>query len=130
MKFRTFTPALLSLLFACGLFLCDSSGEPPVLSDLTLSPSDIAVGTPTTVRASLRYGDPDGDILEVLFAIQGPGADVTQTLPITGDRGTAGQLQVDLQLTLPAAGMYEVTLRIRDANGNTSAPIRGTLRSS
>jgi hypothetical protein len=50
---------ILFALAACG----DEDGTAPELSDFTITPAQVTTGVQTTLRGTVAFVDPDGDLL-------------------------------------------------------------------
>ena len=118
-----------ALLAGCGSDSA-SSGTPPTISALSITPMDVTVGMSNTLTASLTVDDPEGDESEVDVTIKIPSG-ASQALPPTMIQGagatTAVPLQVFLVLDPPTAGAYDLTFQCTDAEGNQSNALSTTV---
>lgn len=118
---------VLSLLLSVLVLGCGgderTAGSAPVVSGLTLEPSTATVGTLETMRGSLVFEDPDGDVLELHSAIVSP-AGAEMAVPaamVAGASGTtAGAVAVQLAIQFVMPGEHTVRVWLRDAQGNDS----------
>ena len=112
---------------------CDSDdadmGTPPSLEAFALDATDVVVGTPSVLRGTLEFTDPDGDLTEAELTLLEPsGAMATMATPIANAEGRT-EAVVELQLTIlaPTAGTYEVTAILHDAEGSASDPVTASF---
>jgi len=113
---------LLALCVAVGCEDAEDAGTPPSLDALELDATDVVAGSPSTLRGTLDFTDPDGDVTEAELTLSEPsGARSTVATPIVGVDGRT-EATVTLQVTVlaPTAGTYEVTAVLLDAQGNVS----------
>lgn len=116
---------LSALLGACASDARDG-GTSPTITDLELSPGESAVGGLETLRGTVRFEDPDADVLELHAALVEPSGSESDMPPVRvdGARGLAAgavSLQLAVQFAMP--GRHEVRVWLRDAEGNDSNPL-------
>jgi len=119
-------------LLGCSDDAADSSekGSAPTLVDVTLDKTEIAVGALETVKITITYSDPDGDVVKVGEQLVAPSG--TSQAPNTLDLAeAAGQKEgthaFALQLAAPAAGEAQVSFWLVDAQGNESGKVTRTI---
>ncbi len=121
-------PALLTALAACGEG--GSSVPAPTISDLYLAPSAVSVGELDTLTGTLLVTDVEGDASELDGTITLPGGQA-QALPPTPLQGASGLMAATvtftLDLTPPVAGTYQVSVVVKDAEGQSSNTLTTTL---
>lgn len=105
-----------------ALALAGCAGEPPSISNFTLSPVTIAAGEQTQVHGEVDFEDPDGDVADVVFGITFEGEDAGETSqPVAGAEGlTAGRALFIVALQPPEPGEIELSVRLVDEEGNES----------
>jgi hypothetical protein len=115
------TMLLLTWLAACSGD--GGSASAPTLSQLELEPTSVAVGQNAAIAGTVAFADADGDVAEVGMTVvlpDGRAQDVARTA-VTGTDGLeAGTLQLSLQLTPPAAGIYTLEVFVIDEAGHES----------
>jgi hypothetical protein len=131
---KTLFIASAALAFTGFLTACtqetSSDGEPPTISALTYTPEVVSVGELTSLSGSLHFEDADGDLLELHMEIgDGSGRSLVVTAtPISGVAGlTAGTVTLSLMVTMPSAGPHVLRVWVRDAQGQDSNALEGTL---
>jgi len=125
---------LLVVTAAAALFAAcaskSSSGSPPTVKDLVLTPTTLNVNTATKLNGSCTIEDPDGDIVGLSHTLTFPDG---HTVPLADTDFAAGgatsaAVVLEVQaLTLPAAGLYTVSVYARDAAGNRSPALTVAL---
>jgi hypothetical protein len=117
----------LSLAAACGTE--GTQGSAPVITDLTLDPTTVALGT-STLTARFTVNDADLDANAFLVHLTGPDR-VTRTLGPSTITNLAGRNNVvvmaRISLILNAAGAYTVELQVNDLAGHGSNRLGGTV---
>lgn len=109
-----------TILLALGLIWigCGADGgAAPVMSNLTLNPTEIDTGKSASITASFNFADADGDVAKVRVGVALPGGQTQErgTLDIQGASGvTAANAAVLLALTPPSDGTYTFTLTLID----------------
>ena len=123
---RTSLLLIASLLVACT----DESGSAPEISDLTFSPTTLAVGQQSTVSGQLQFSDPDGDPAQLGFEVILPDQSLT-TLPMANLQGvssaTEGPVGWAVIIAPPATGTYRFFVWIRDSEGHDSNKLEGAV---
>jgi hypothetical protein len=118
-RFRFALPLLFSTLAACG----GSSGAAPTISNLSIKPSTVSVGTASTVTGTLVVSDGDLDETEIDATITLPNGQ-SQALPPTVLQGAATQTSAAIQFAMlidpPTAGKYVVSITVKDMEGMPS----------
>jgi hypothetical protein len=107
-----------------------TGGSAPVISGLELDPTTATVGSLETLRGSLVFEDPDGDVLELHSSIASPTGGEMPVPPamIAGAAGTtAGAVSVQLSIQFVALGDHTVRVWVRDAQGNDSNALTRTI---
>jgi len=98
------------------------AGEPPSISNLTLSPDVVPAGTSTQVSGSVDFSDPDGDVEELVFSLamngETPG-EASQEVPTAAglEQGTVAFI---LLLQPPETGTVDIGVWLVDADGSES----------
>jgi hypothetical protein len=132
---RIFAPLILS--FASASFVgCggSSSGEtdpdPPAISNLALTPTEIPVGKLTTVSGTVDFSDKNSDVSQLAIDVTLP-TGARQSVGKTEVQGAKGKpggpVAVALFLQPPVAGQYLVDVYLIDAKGHESNHLRTTL---
>jgi hypothetical protein len=126
------------LRFAVSLLLCalagcggsNAPGPPSTISDLSITPSSATVGTTTTFTGTLHLTDPSGDESEIDGTITPPGGQ-PQAFQPTMLQGALGQKSVPVEFIVafspPLAGSYQVSVYIKDADGQPSNTLTTTI---
>lgn len=118
-----------SLLCACAAE-DEDIGSPPVIADLTASPTTIAVATPETVTLSFDLVDDDGDADGWDAQIESAGRVIATVprAPIVGAFGnTAARVTAQLVVVVPSAGLYTLRARVLDAEDHASNTLGSEL---
>lgn len=121
---------LVTLLGACASDTREEKSTSPMISDLELSPGVSTVGGLETLRGTVRFEDPDADVLELHAALVEPSGSEADMPPIRvdGARGlTAGAVSLQLAVQFAMPGRHEVHVWLRDAEGNDSNPLAASV---
>lgn len=109
---RYILPALTALfLVACGPEESGSTGDPPAISDLALTPDTIGAGTPVRLDGHVNFEDPDADVRFLAVELRAAGG-IVQRLPDVAVSGTGAAGRVDFQLLLQVPSPMEVTVAV------------------
>jgi hypothetical protein len=126
------------LRFAASLLLCalagcggsKTDGAAPTISNLSIAPNDATVGTTTTFTGTLILSDPAGEESEIDATITLPGGQA-QTLPPTPLQGATSLMSSPVEFVLafapPTAGSYQVSVFIKDSDGESSNTLTTTI---
>ncbi len=121
-RFLAFAAVTGSLL-ACSSDDGSTSGSPPNVTAVTITPTSVAVGKAVTLTGEFQFEDPDGDLSQFSLTMK-MGAQSTTT-PKGAIQNVAGQKSgkgiFAASLVAPQAGDVEVALTLYDAGGNASA---------
>lgn len=115
-----------TLLGGCASDAREEGGTSPMISDLELSPGASTVGGLETLRGTVRFEDPDADVLELHAALVEPSGSEADMPPVRvdGARGLmAGAVSLQLAVQFAMPGRHEVHVWLRDAEGNDSNPL-------
>lgn len=112
------------------LAACSDGGDPPEISNLTMTPQTVPVGAATTVSGTMNFSDADGDVDKIAAAVIVPGGARTELDPVpvqtVGDP-TAGMVNYAFLIAPPSPGSYTVELWLIDDSGNESNLLSGQL---
>lgn len=113
--------ALLLSVAACGEESSDSTGAAPTISELTLTPDTITVGTATRLDGQLQFEDADADVRFLAVELR-PAVGPAQRLPDVAVQGSAAAGRVDflLMLQVPAPAEVKIAVWLVDAEENES----------
>ena len=98
-------------------------GAAPVVSTLVLDPTTATVGDLATMRGSMTFEDPDGDVLELHSTLVAPSGAEMPIPPasVAGAAGTTvGAVSVQLGIQFVMAGDHTIRVWLRDSQGNDS----------
>ena len=105
-------------------------GAPPTLVDVTLDKTEIAVGALETVKITISYSDPDGDVAKLGEQLVTPSG-TSQAPNVLDLPEAAGQKEgthaLAFQIAAPAAGEAQVSFWLVDAQGNESEKVTRTI---
>lgn len=105
-----------------------SSGIPPTISNLRISPQTVTVGqNGGTVAVSLLvdFKDPDGDLFSiVLIAGDGTFSEIPFSSESSDTEGTVG---ATIDLSSAVAGTFDLVVGVSDQNNNLSESLSGTF---
>jgi len=105
------------------------SGAAPTISNLTVTPTNVAVGKLQTLSGQFDFEDPDGDLSEIGLTVK-MGAQST-SIPrsalqnVSGQ--TAGQGFFAAALQVPQSGTVELHVVVYDAAGQVSNELQQNL---
>ena len=106
------------------------SGTAPELSGLTYDDVIVPLGVVTTIDGMVHFSDPDGDVQTLHLALVQPDGARSELAP-SQIGGTAGMTEGDLALILSIGpvmtGTHEFEVFVRDAGGNSSNTLSGTV---
>lgn len=108
----------------------ETSGTAPIIADLSYTPSTVKVGEQSVIQGRLAFEDADADVTELAVELRSSAAGTAQAMPRqkTNSTGIAkGELQLVLVVAAPAAGDYEFSVHLVDAQGHESNRLSGTL---
>jgi len=105
-----------------------STGNPPTISNLRISPQTAGLGQAnSTIAVSILvdFEDPDGDLFAlVLLNADGTFAEIPFSSESNETQGTVG---ASINLSTAEAGTTELVIGVEDANGNISDALTGTF---
>lgn len=108
----------------------ETTGTAPVIADLSYTPSTVTVGEPSVIQGRLAFEDADADVTDLAVELRSSAVGAAQAMPRqkTNSTGIAkGELQLVLAVAAPAAGDYEFSVHLVDAQGHESNRLSGTL---
>ena len=125
---RSFPLLLLVLSFGCDAS-SDDTGTPPSIESIELDASDVVVGTPSPLRGTLVFTDPEGDVMDAELTLREPsGAEASVSTPVAGAEGRVeGSVALQITVLAPEAGPYAVEAVLHDSAGNASEPVVATF---
>jgi uncharacterized protein YgbK (DUF1537 family) len=123
---------LLAIATLVGCSGSDSTdkGSAPTITDVTLDKTEITVGSLETIKITVAYADPDGDVAKVdnQLVPQGGTSQPPGSLDIHEAAGQKeGTQAFALQIAAPAAGNADVVFWLVDARGNESQKVTKTI---
>ena len=135
---RIFAPFLISLasltFVACGGSTSGSAAEtdpdPPAISNLVLSPTDIPVGKVSTVSGTVDFADKNADVSQLAIDVTLPSGAKQSSgkTELQGAKGNpGGRVAVAIFPQPPVAGRYLVEVYVVDAKGHESNHLNATL---
>ncbi len=126
---RTLASFVFVFLAACSSSSSTDKGSPPVITDVTLDKTEIAIGKIETIQATVTFTDADGDVVRLEQQLTAGG---TSQAPDAVDIPEAsGQKQGShafaIAIGAPSAGTADLAFWLVDAQGNESAHVTRTV---
>lgn len=111
---------------------CVSDPTPPVISDLTIEPRRIPVGSTTIIRGKVNFVDDDGigtrwGHLQLIYP-EGSGVGVQLPEDSSASDATAGIITWSYDVTPTIAGNFVARLRIETEEGQKSNELWAAFR--
>ncbi len=116
-----------------GLVACASetdAGDPPTLTDLALTPTTLDVGKATLIEGTATIGDADGDAKSLEGELVSPSGQkaILSGQPFNAGGVKSAPIKVQLNVVLPAAGDYTLSIWAVDQSGNTSGKLTQIIK--
>lgn len=137
--FNTFIRAA-SVIVACALLsACGGDGgggdsqSPPRISNLTLTPTAMYVGSDLPFAGSFDFADPNGDLATATLELLSSTGTLLQseTIPIEGVSGAySGSIEGLVESDTSTAGIYTVRVYVTDRAGQPSNTLTASVRIS
>lgn len=108
----------------------EKAGTAPIIADLSYTPSSVKVGEQSVIQGRLAFEDVEADVTELAVELKSSAAGAAQAMPRQKTNATGlakGELQLVLAVAAPAAGDYEFSVYLVDAQGHESNRLSGTL---
>lgn len=106
----------------------EASGTAPQIADLSYTPTTLKVGAQAIVQGRIAFEDADADVAELTIELRTAAGTQAMKPQKTNTTGIAkGELQLVLVVTPPAAGDYDFSVYVIDAQGHASNRLTGTV---
>jgi hypothetical protein len=122
--------AVMSAAAMAGCGSDDGGGSAPVVDDLSVTPTTVTAGVAESMTVVVTFSDNDGDLEEANVGITPEGGAETVLDPATIEDAAgikAGQFSIQLGITLPGPGSYELRVWLTDGEGNKSKSEKITI---